>query len=263
MKRVGRYWRVVFSPCRKVSQIPVEKTQEFFREVFEIWGLPGRIQVDNGRPWGNNGHDLPSALVLWWWGLGIEVTWIPPRKPQRNGVVERSQGVLQQWAEPERWESFEEGVERLAWAVQMQREGFRGADGKTRMERYPALRSNPRTYRREQEEEHWSLEEVDRHLASWGALQRWVGKTGQITLYNRPYSVGRQHAGKAVWVKWDRDERVWVVRDREGTEIRKIVPQQFDAQAIRMLRVTYIKPSRKRKQKEAPSRHKEVAGFEA
>ena len=230
--------------------------------MFEIWGLPQRIQVDNGVPWGNNGHDLPSVLALWWWGLGIEVKWIPPRKPHRNGVVERSQGVLQQWAEPERWESFEEGVERLAWAVRMQREGYRGADGKTRIERYPELRSNPRTYRREKEEEIWSLEEVDRRLANWRTLRRWVGKTGQITLYNRAYSVGREHAGKEVWVKWDRSERVWVVRDRGGTELCRISPKQFDAQSIRMLRVMYIKPSRRRK-KRVPSRHKEVADIEA
>ena len=237
--------------------------QAYFREVFETWGLPREIQVDNGVPWGSSGHDLPSALVLWWWGLGIEVRWIPPRKPQRNGVVERSQGVLQQWAEPERWVSFEVGVERLAWAVRMQREGYRGADGKTRLERYPELRQNPRRYRREEEERLWRLEEVDRRLGHWRVLRRWVGKKGQITLYNRPYTVGQQHAGKEVWVKWEPNERQWVVRDREGTVLRKIVPQQFDAQAIRKLNVRYVKPSRQRKRKQNLSRHTKVTDMEA
>ena len=156
MSTVGRCWRGAFSPYKSVKQIPPGEIQAFLREVFEEWGLPERIRADNGHPWGS-WNDVPPPLALWLMGLGIEVTWIPARKPQYNGVVERSQGVLQQWAEPETWRDVEEGQARLRWAIQMQRAGYRGQDGKTRVERFPGLGENPRRYRREEEEQMWCV----------------------------------------------------------------------------------------------------------
>jgi hypothetical protein len=44
--------------------------------------------------------DLPTELALWLFGLGVEVIWNPPRRPQDNGVVERSQGTGKRWSEP-------------------------------------------------------------------------------------------------------------------------------------------------------------------
>ena len=185
-------------------------------------------------------------LALWLMGLGIDMVWIPLRKPQKNGVVERAQGVLQQWAEPERWGSVEEGQERLQWAIQMQRAVYRGSDGKTRLERFPELPANARRYLPEAEAEMWSLAEVDRRLAT-GRWVRRVGKTGQIDLYNWAYSVGKQYARQQVYVRWDARERVWRVWNAEGEEIKRLVPKQFDAEAIRTLNVTYVKPSRRKK----------------
>jgi hypothetical protein len=42
-----------------------------FRQVFVRWGLPDRVRVDNGYPWGTP-RDLPSELALWLIGLGVE-----------------------------------------------------------------------------------------------------------------------------------------------------------------------------------------------
>jgi hypothetical protein len=210
----------------------------------EEWGKPQRIRVDNGRPWGR-ANGLPMALALWLMGLGIEVTWIPPRRPQRNGVVERTQGVLQQWAEPKRWKSIEEGQKRLDWAVAMQREEYRGRDGKTRRERFPELGTNPRRYTSEAESEEWSLGEVDRRLAT-GTWGRRVGKTGQIYLYGWAYTVGRACARQHVFVSWNGESRRWRVRDAHGQEIKMLDPKHFDAEAICSLEVTYVKPSRER-----------------
>ena len=44
----------------------------------------------------------PPGLELWLAGLGVEVRANPPRRPQDNGVVERSQGTGKRWAEPHR-----------------------------------------------------------------------------------------------------------------------------------------------------------------
>jgi transposase InsO family protein len=65
--------------------------QTVLRNTFKRWGRPLRFRVDNGVPWGSSG-DLPPDLVLWLLGLGVETVTNPPRRPQDNGVVERSQG---------------------------------------------------------------------------------------------------------------------------------------------------------------------------
>ena len=44
--------------------------------------------------------DLPSELTLWLLGLDMGITFNPPRCPQDNGVIERSQGTGKRWAEP-------------------------------------------------------------------------------------------------------------------------------------------------------------------
>ncbi|MBV8318944.1 MAG: DDE-type integrase/transposase/recombinase, partial [Planctomycetaceae bacterium] len=70
--------------------------QAMLRRIFQRWGLPDRLRVDNGHPWGSQ-NDLPTDLALWLIGLGVNMIWNKPRCPQMNGVVERSQGVTQQW----------------------------------------------------------------------------------------------------------------------------------------------------------------------
>jgi transposase InsO family protein len=72
--------------------VPLALVRRSLRRAWERWGLPRVVQVDNGSPWGS-WSDLPPPLALWLIGLGLELAWIPPRRPQRNGVVERSHGV--------------------------------------------------------------------------------------------------------------------------------------------------------------------------
>jgi transposase InsO family protein len=60
------------------------------------------MRVDNGWPWGSAQQDLPPVLSLWLIGRGVQVVWNRPGRPQQNGVVERFNGLLDQWAEPDR-----------------------------------------------------------------------------------------------------------------------------------------------------------------
>jgi len=73
--------------------------REQLRLALFRWGLPVRFRVDNGNPWGSWG-DFPTALALWVIGLGVGMHWNHPRRPQENGVVERSQGTSNRWCEP-------------------------------------------------------------------------------------------------------------------------------------------------------------------
>src|SRR5262249_60933218 len=104
--------QAVFPPRGYSRRAPAGRVQAELRGGFQRWGRPLSVQFDNGNPWGSWG-DLPTPLALWLIGLGLGVSWIPPRTPQDNGVVERSQGVAFNWAEPDRCHSVEQLQRRV------------------------------------------------------------------------------------------------------------------------------------------------------
>jgi transposase InsO family protein len=59
--------------------------------AFRRYGLPQRMNMDNGPPWGCPGGDSRglSALSLWLVRLGIQVSFSTPVHPQTNGKEER------------------------------------------------------------------------------------------------------------------------------------------------------------------------------
>src|SRR3954447_8230018 len=166
------------------------------RRTFQRWGLPDRVRVDNGHPWGSR-NDLPRELALWLIGLGVAVIWNRPRCPRMNGVVERSQGVAQQWVEPTTQVDPAELQARLDWAIRIQREVYPAVGGQSRLVAFPGLQAPRRAYRIDQEEQMWKLECVDAYLepAVW---PRTVNQSGQISLYHWNYTVGRQWRGQEV-----------------------------------------------------------------
>jgi transposase InsO family protein len=65
--------------------------REHLRAVFERYGLPLRINADNGGPWGSPRqaeHGL-SELSVWLIRQGIHVSHSAPYHPQTNGKIER------------------------------------------------------------------------------------------------------------------------------------------------------------------------------
>lgn len=59
-------------------------------EVFQRYGLPVRINVDNGAPWGSprNPGEV-TELSIWLIQLGIRISFSRPYHPQTNGKIER------------------------------------------------------------------------------------------------------------------------------------------------------------------------------
>src|SRR5208337_2432296 len=111
----------MFSPQGYFTQVPSGMVQAELRRCFRQWGRPVSLRVDNGYPWGSCG-DLPTPFALWLVGLDIGVIWNPPRRPQDNGVVERSQGLAKNWAEPDRW-GCRGGHSELSQQVGQDRQG--------------------------------------------------------------------------------------------------------------------------------------------
>src|SRR5262249_34516179 len=72
----GAFLQTVVFPVPRWEHVDRRQVQQALRRVFGRWGLPGRLRVDNGYPWGNSG-DLPPELALWLLGLGPGLVWIP------------------------------------------------------------------------------------------------------------------------------------------------------------------------------------------
>lgn len=64
--------------------------KERLTEVFQRFGLPARINVDNGPPWGSprNPGEI-TELSIWLIRLGIRISFSRPYHPQTNGKIER------------------------------------------------------------------------------------------------------------------------------------------------------------------------------
>ena len=219
--------------------MPASNVQACMRQLFAEWGLPERLRVDNGAPWGS-WNDLPPALALWWMGLGIGLIWNHPHRPQENGFVERMNGLVDQWGEPSSCPSFALWSERIAWVVQTQREEYPAKQGQSRGAAYSGLYTNGRRYMREEEAKVWDLGKVQAYLAQ-GRWVRQVSRVGQITLYDRTYGVGRAYAKSQVWVRYDVSTAAWVVQDAQGQQLARHPASQITAECICRLEVRYRK----------------------
>src|SRR5690349_13098646 len=108
-------------PLYHWTQVAATDVQARMRLLFERWGLPERIRVDNGAPWAS-WADLPTALALWWIGLGIEPIWNHAHCPKENACVERCNGLLAAWGDPSRCADFDAWQQTCAWLAHTQRE---------------------------------------------------------------------------------------------------------------------------------------------
>jgi transposase len=226
---------LVFAHARW-EQVQRQAIQDGLRQVFARWGLPQRLRVDNGYPWGSTG-EFPPELALWLIGLGIEVVWIPPGCPQQNGVVERAQGIGQDWAEPQTCRDVAELQQRCDRLDQWQRERYPYRDGRSRWEVYPALRHAGRRYQRRQERSRWDVTKVWA-VVSQQVVQRRVDCTGSVSLYHHHRYIGKPHIGRVVYVSLDPTGPTWVFADEAGTELRTHAADELTAERICNLTVT-------------------------
>ncbi|HEX5327473.1 MAG TPA: IS481 family transposase, partial [Acetobacteraceae bacterium] len=62
--------------------------------VFRRYGLPERINIDNGSPWGDGAGGRYTLLTVWLLRLGIRFSHSAPYHPQTNGKDERFHRTL-------------------------------------------------------------------------------------------------------------------------------------------------------------------------
>lgn len=78
------------------ARMGTAQVQPQLQAVFEQYGMPSRINTDNGPPWGAPGavrHGL-TDLGVWMIRLGITVSHSRPMRPQTNGKIERFHRTL-------------------------------------------------------------------------------------------------------------------------------------------------------------------------
>lgn len=226
----------------------VAKVQASLRGVFERWGKPQRLRVDNGAPWAT-WADLPPAFALWLIGLGIKLIWNHPHCPKENAKVERCNGLIGSWGDPATSPDAATWQAHLDRVGTIQRERYPTRSGCTRLEAYPALTQVLHPYQAAAEREQFALTRVQEHLAQ-GRWPRLVSKIGQITLYGKAYRVGRKHAGEQVWLRYDPQTSEWVIASKDGTELIRHAAEQITTERICNLRVAHPRPPSRKKQRQ-------------
>jgi hypothetical protein len=236
MNAVARRSAPRFFPHGRWDQVPPSDVRDQLRQAFACWGLPQNFRVDNGVPWGSKG-DLPTELALWLIGLGVGMIWNTPRRPQENGVVERSQGTANRWCEPRTCESPEELETRLERMDRLHREDYPYRDRKSRLSYYPGLEHSGRPYAEATEVDLWNWGCVTAHLSEYVVVRR-VNRNGMVSIYHRGYYVGRIHQGKEVYVNFDPETNEWVFTDALGRELRHKPAKEISPARVMALEVT-------------------------
>lgn len=70
------------------------EVQPRLERAFERYGLPRRINTDNGPPWGSGGQTQLTRLGLWLIRMGVTLSNSRPAHPQTNGKDERFHRTL-------------------------------------------------------------------------------------------------------------------------------------------------------------------------
>jgi transposase InsO family protein len=82
-------------------------------DTFRRFGLPKRMNMDNGNPWGNPTGDRYTKLTVWLIRLGVGVSHSRPLHPQTNGKDERFHRTLKVEALGNRWFSTIAEVQKV------------------------------------------------------------------------------------------------------------------------------------------------------
>jgi transposase InsO family protein len=62
--------------------------------IFRLYGMPDRMLMDNGSPWGSDGNNPYTRLTVWLIRLGINISHGRPYHPQTQGKDERLHRTL-------------------------------------------------------------------------------------------------------------------------------------------------------------------------
>jgi len=158
-----------------------ETVTQQLTSIFRLYGIPDRMLMDNGSPWGSDGNNPYTRLTVWLIRLGINISHGRPYHPQTQGKDERLHRTLN--AELISRRSFSD-----LWHCQPAFDDWRDTYNQVRPhqaldmcvpgERYePSSRSFPET--------------LPAILYDTGDIVRKVDVCGRISFRNRKFRVGK------------------------------------------------------------------------
>jgi hypothetical protein len=183
------------------------------------------MRFDNGLPWASK-TDIPSALSLYWRSLSIRITYGRPRVSTDNACVERTNQLIEQWAEPANhnqatWQAA------LDWASTLQREEYPYTkDRLSRLQAFgDALKHSGRDF---------LMTTPDMHIVycflQTLLFQRNVNAKGQITILQHRYQIGRKYVATTVFVRFEHGQ--WCIFDQHNREIARHPSREMKTEAI-------------------------------
>ncbi len=210
-------------PAGRVGHAPKairwEQARAVLRLAFARWHtLVDEVQTDSeSRLVAHSPDAFPSPFTLWLVGLGITHLVIRPGRPTDNAEVERCHRTITEYAvvgnekvEVARLQQLlDQAVEELAFELGSRAEG---CHGQPPVQAHPELLQPRRPFEPTHELAIFDFQRVDAYLAS-GVWERRVGKTGQVELGAKRYSIGRAYACRQVQIRFDPTDRHFVFYD--------------------------------------------------
>jgi len=186
-------------------------------ELFKKWGMPKCIRVDNGMPLGDPQRKSIPELALWLIGKGIDVIFNRPRQPTDNAKVERMQRTTKNWAEITESKNLKDLDRKLKVAGVFQRQKFKVSrlQNRTRLEAYPTLLSNSRSY----DANYFKVERAYKRLEAWTFIRK-LSSGKQIGLYHQSYFIGKECSIEFLTAKFDAENICWNICDNQHQLIR-------------------------------------------
>jgi transposase InsO family protein len=130
-------YNLVLTACGNEQRLTV---QTALQRAFTRYGLPQRINTDNGAPWGTAGQGGLTAFELWLIRLGIGLSHSRPLHPQTNGKDERFHRSLK--AEVLAWHRFDDLAQ-----VQVAFDRWRGVYNRERPHEALSMQTPAQRYR--------------------------------------------------------------------------------------------------------------------
>jgi hypothetical protein len=196
--------RFVESLCPDGRTHVAAESDELVRPVltrlFQRYGLPRAILVDNGGPFAGVGALGLSRLSVWWRRLGIAVHFTRPGKPQDNGAHEQMHRVLKA-----------ETLQPPARTLRGQQRRFERWRGDYNDERpHESLDGRVPTQFYHRSRRSWHVPAPLRYRRGWSCIR--VGPDGRIGWQGRQVLIGRAFAGE--WIGINRVRKRAVTRSR-------------------------------------------------
>ncbi len=178
-----------------------QTVQAHLIEVFRRYGLPRRILVDNGSPWGDDADTPYTALTAWLLRLGIAVSHSRPYHPQTLGKDERLHRTLHEellrhcafGSLEECQQAFDAWRDRYNWERPHEALGMQPPASR--------YRPSPRAY----------PEELPPIVYEPSDLVRRVDSTGRISFQNRSFRVGKAFRHQPVALRPAEEDGKYVV----------------------------------------------------